>query len=459
LVETMVQLMYDYVDENPKEISEPDFHEIMLDNVREIVFNDIFSGDCKKIKNNEYKEELIDEISELLETATEIFYIDIIPPRSYPTTFVRFLPNERKIDKLQKQIDYLKSKPQPDQRTPEWYKFRHNLITASNAYKAFENQNTQNQLIYEKCQPLPSFDNKEDGKMEFVNVNTTLHWGQKYEPISVMIYETEYNTKVGDFGCIQHDTYSFLGASPDGINIDRTKNRFGRMLEIKNIVNREIDGIPKKEYWIQMQLQMETCDLDECDFLETKFVEYEDYDSFLKDGSEFTNTEKGEWKGIFMYFTTKEGRPKYIYKPLTMEKKEYDLWMEEKMELCSEEMLWIKNIYWKIEEISCVLVVRNSKWFQDNIQDLDKIWKTILKEREKGYSHRAPTKRIRALSEDVKPENKIEDYYDLGGIKKRTVLEKNGCLINVKGQPNSNENVVIRIRTESMDETKKTMEN
>ena len=43
---------------------------------------------------------------------------------------------------------------QPAQRTPEWYAFRRNLITASNAYKAFESQSSRNQLIYEKCQPL-----------------------------------------------------------------------------------------------------------------------------------------------------------------------------------------------------------------------------------------------------------------------------------------------------------------
>ena len=44
-----------------------------------------------------------------------------------------------------------------------------------------------------------------------------------------------------------------LGASPDGINTDKTSQLYGRMLEIKNIVNREINGIPKSEYWIQMQ--------------------------------------------------------------------------------------------------------------------------------------------------------------------------------------------------------------
>jgi predicted phage-related endonuclease len=113
-----------------------------------------------------------------------------------------------------------------------------------------------------------------------VNVNSPLHWGQKFEPLSVLIYERDYNTKVEDFGCIQHPKYNFIGASPDGIVTDKKSQKFGKMLEIKNVVSREITGIPKKEYWVQMQLQMEVCDLDECDFLETKFIEYPDTVAF-----------------------------------------------------------------------------------------------------------------------------------------------------------------------------------
>ena len=97
-----------------------------------------------------------------------------------------------------------------------------------------------------------------------------------------MIYEQKYNTTVEDFGCIQHDHYDFVGASPDGINVDKNSPLFGRMLEIKNVVSRVINGIPKKEYWIQMQLQMEVCDLDYCDFLETKFVEYESENDYKR---------------------------------------------------------------------------------------------------------------------------------------------------------------------------------
>ena len=84
-------------------------------------------------------------------------------------------------DICQEKIEYLRSIPQPDQRTPEWYSFRHNLITASNAYKAFESQSTKNQLIYEKCQPLTNaqsginFDNELTDDIKMVNVNSTLH--------------------------------------------------------------------------------------------------------------------------------------------------------------------------------------------------------------------------------------------------------------------------------------------
>ena len=78
--------------------------------------------------------------------------------------------------------------------------------------------------------------NENNNEVKMVNVNTPLHWGQKYEPLSVLLYEDIYNSKVEDFGCIKHPNYHFLGASPDGIIIESSTGRYGRMLEIKNIV-------------------------------------------------------------------------------------------------------------------------------------------------------------------------------------------------------------------------------
>ena len=441
IYQTCIHLMEEFITDNPKIISEPDFDDIFDENVQELMHShfdfDIF-----------YTEEAEAEMEEIIEHAKTDFFKDHMPPRSYPDTIILEEPDH---DYVKSQINILRNKPQPTQRTKEWYEFRHNLITASNAYKAFENQTTQNQLIYEKCQPLNQElyvdgddieDNEENEENEdikkikeikevvMVNTNTTLHWGQKYEPLSVKYYEHVYGTKIEDFGCIQHETYLFLGASPDGINVDPETTRYGRMLEIKNIVNREIDGIPKKEYWIQMQLQMEVCDLDECDFLETKFTEYPDSNSYEndtsteiyedEDGVEFNNrclSKDNKMKGEIIYFHTKEGKPFYVYKPLDIiHPLDIIEWREKIIDYYTQNpqfsYTFMKTLYWKLAEVSCVLVCRNRQWFKDNIKDLEQLWSTVEKDRISGYEHRAPNRK-----------QKKENIVDL------TTKPNGGCLL------------------------------
>jgi hypothetical protein len=276
-----------------------------------------------------------------------------------------------------------------------------------------------NQLVYEKCsaaalvatESVSSDDNDSSNanqetsvpmpvtiKAKYVNINSPLHWGQKYEEISRMIYESRNNTKVGEFGCIPHSEYPFLGASPDGINIDPSSPLYGRMLEIKNIVNREIDGVPLEEYWIQMQLQMQVCKCDECDFLETRFKEYVDEEEFLKDSAsdfdnEFHLTAAMTLKGVFSYFIKDGGTPVYHYAPLYLTRKEYDIWCEEIIDK-NTDLVWIKNTYWYLHQYSCVLVLRNDAWFQNAIPQVEKVWNVILQERDTGFEHRAPKKRL-----------------------------------------------------------------
>ena len=436
-IESCLQLMHDYILENPTEISEPDFEESMIDEVKEII----------RLQYNMFfwlatdKEIFESELTEIIKYSLSLFYIYFIPERSNALDDIVTKNNQEECDRLTNKLKVLKEAPQPKQRTPEWYTFRYNLITASNAYKAFESQSMQNALIYEKCStphpphpphpPLgkvePNTESNMDPLLEQnlsltkiinltqglappfpkvdkvapVNTNTPMHWGQKYEPVSVMLYEDKYNTKVGDYGCIKHSKYSFLGASPDGINDDITMidtELYGRMLEIKNIVNREIDGIPKKEYWIQMQLQMETCDLWECDFLETRFIEIDEESYTLDKGT----------TGIIMYFSTDEGVPIYIYKPLHMLDEYFEnVWQDE--QIVEQEKLgrcWIQNLYWKLEEYSCVLVLRNKLWFESNINTLAELWQTILKERETGeWTSRCPQKREKKETSCVNASN------------------------------------------------------
>jgi putative phage-type endonuclease len=437
IIDTCVQLMSDYIDENPTTISEPDFHELMLESIKEVMFmnyDNFFQTNA----------EIEDELDDLIDIASDMFYLHIMPKRSYNDTFETRM-SEKEKQQVVERLEALAKVPQAEQRTKEWYETRHGLITASNAYKAFEPDSAKNQLIYEKCQPLKydEMEDPENPKFEKVNTETPMHWGQKYEPVSVMYYENLFSTQVSEYGCIQHEKYKFLGASPDGIINDPDMPRFGRMLEIKNIVNRDIDGIPKKEYWIQMQLQMENCNLNECDFLECRFIEYSGYTDFVNDGT-FLKSAKDELKGVIMQFSTPEGKPKYVYKPLSMDSDEGELWEEEQRKKYKNlGMSWIKNSYWRLDEVSCVLVLRNRKWFQDNIQTLAEVWDTILKERQTGCDHRAPNKR-------VKKESLVEETVCLLNFDKLTgkVTLTSSVKSSISDGP------FFKIRTESMDETK-----
>jgi putative phage-type endonuclease len=408
LVNTALHLMDEYMEYFPHVISEPNFHDILLEEIKDIFYIQMEDH----IDDIDIGDDIEDDMNDLLEDAFNIFITTFHPDKSQDIKDKFIEPelyNDEELFKIEEKIQKLREIPQPVQRTPEWYKFRWNLITASNAYKAFETQSSINQLVYEKCQPLKTF-NDEDEEIKMVNTNTAMHWGQKYEPLSVMYYEQKYGTKVEDFGCIQHPTYKFLGASPDGIIVNKESDRYGRMLEIKNPVSREITGIPKKEYWTQMQLQMEVCGLDECDFLETKFIEYPDYISYINDTSDqvFTDLEDVEWfnnclskdnknKGQIIYFHTKEGKPFYVYKPLDcVHPDKINEWQDYTVETYENKpynYIYMKTIYWKLDVVSCILVLRKRDWFKNNIGQLENVWKIIEKERISGYEHRAPVKK------------------------------------------------------------------
>lgn len=369
VIEDMLQHLDAYICENPLAFSAPDFHDVVHD-----VLHEYFEG----LHAFEFSAALDLEADALCRFCEALYFRHANPPRECGSTFIRKPPNVAIIDA---KLAHIRGKPQPDQRTSEWYRFRHDLLTASNAWKAFESQACRNQLIYEKCKPLQLLSQEK----EYVNTASPMHWGQKYEPVSRMIYEHLYNTTVADFGCLQHDVHAFLGASPDGINVDPASQRYGRMLEIKNIVNRDITGIPKKEYWIQMQLQMETAGLNECDFLETQFSE---------EGEE-GEEEKGNdalMTGTILYFM-KDGKPHYEYAPVGSATNT-EAWFNAAMER-NQAHMWMKTIHWRLEKMSCVLVLRNKLWFQHAIRVLDDLWQTVVQERRnpQGYEHRAPKRR------------------------------------------------------------------
>ncbi len=408
---SMGNLIDNFIEGDPLGFSSPYFEFNLKDYVQRNTFILLKEAYIGKTLDKEtvlkIEKELEDELEIIYNKIHKIYFTQYYPIRSYDNTFIRIEPN---IDKIDGKIKYIENKPQPDQKTNEWYVFRHNLITASSAWKVFKSQSSINQLIVEKCKEL------DVSKYDSVNTSTPMHHGNKYEDVSIMLYESMYDTKVRDYGCIQHDTCKFLGASPDGINVDPKSPRYGRMLEIKNPTTREITGIPKEDYWIQMQLQMEVCNLNECDFLETVFKEYETEEDFMEDGS-FTYNEEDQLKGMMIYFI-KDGKPLYEYMPLHISKEEFAIWYDTIMAKHSE-LTWIKDIYWRLEDYSCILVLRNKIWFQNAISKIEDVWNIIEKEKVSGFEHRLPKKQIRTSRSN----SVVDDPNNM--------TNTSGCLINV----------------------------
>lgn len=143
-----------------------------------------------------------------------------------------------------------------------------------------------------------------------------------------------------------------------------------------------------------MQIQMEVCNLNECDFLETRFIEYENEEEFLKDGS-YRLTHQGKQKGIIMYFI-KDGQPLYEYAPWNCNKNQFEKW-ESEMMIKHKNLTWMQNMYWYLDQVSCVLVLRNKYWFKIAKPKLYTVWNIIEKERISGYQHRAPNKKNKTI--------------------------------------------------------------
>ena len=382
IIQDIYNMFDEYYYNNIIKISSPKFYTEMFDMISEILYNEWEDIDA-------CYEDDFQQIVEFVEDLHEEYLLynnNIIPRAITRNTLDTHIVDT---EKIRETIEYITSQPQPAQRTDEWYEFRNSLLSASSLWKALGSQAQVNSLIYEKCKAF----NTEYERVSY-GTSTPMHWGVKYEPVTIMIYEDLYKTKVGEFGCIRHSTYPFIGASPDGINIEPSSTKYGTMLEIKNIVNREISGIPKEEYWIQTQIQMETCNLDNCDFVETRIKEYEDEADF------YNNTTHSNYRGIVLYFINnninESNEPVYHYMPLNIPliKENIDEWITQTKKGQTNNLILFNTLYWYLDEISCVLIKRNREWFARAIEKIKVVWDIIQDEKQNGYEHRSPKRRI-----------------------------------------------------------------
>lgn len=137
-----------------------------------------------------------------------------------------------------------------DQRSPEWFAMRGQMLTASDVAAAIGSNFFKHpeSLILEKC-----------GYKKF-NGNADTARGVRLEPIVRDMYDNLNNSKSHEIGLLVHPEHKWLGGSPDGVTED------GILIEIK--CPKKISTKVPEYYMPQIQVLLEIMNLEECDFIQ-----------------------------------------------------------------------------------------------------------------------------------------------------------------------------------------------
>lgn len=276
------------------------------------------------------------------------------------------------MSKVEKITKLLEVYGKDDQRTDAWHAKRGQMLTASEIYKGLPDATPAQryELIIGKL--VPKDYNTSTGVR-------SLMWGTRFEPIAKEIYVALNfgHIRLVDTTCIPHPEISFLGASPDGIILtdDPTDYRYGKLVEFKCPITRKFTNetpVPK-EYYHQMQLQMECTGIDECDYIEMEF-------------KEMTYTEWVDSKCEYKSFFAISDDDKYISKSIN-DSRSIPQWRQEVLgELDSECRLY----YWGLVNWRVKTVQKQADWLVQNLPSLQKVWDEIQEHKKSGTLPQSP---------------------------------------------------------------------
>lgn len=265
----------------------------------------------------------------------------------------------------QEKLNILRKIPQVEQRSTEWYNIRNNLITASDFAQAVGKGKfgNQNDFYKKKCgYEIDKFD----------NTLPALQWGVKYEEVANMFYKIKLNVDVYEFGILKHPTLDFIGASPDGIS------DMGIMLEIKCPFKRKNTESVPEQYYYQVQGQLEVCDLNECDYLECYFKEYNDLDDMKED-------HLVKYKGVIY----KLNDDTYLYGKMN------------DLDFIISENKYKQVYYYGLKEYFLKRVVRDKDFFKEIIVEIETVWNIVKSYKNDENLYHSSIKKPRVIKRKI----------------------------------------------------------
>ena len=282
-------------------------------------------------------------------------------------------------------LDELVNRKQIEQRTPEWYEQMTKILSASELGNLFASPRQRAKMVVAKTLPYVSRNNP---LAVYSDRMSAFDWGIRFEPVVKQIYCHKYGVEVKELGRMHLPTDPRCTASPDGLVYSCPQNqKTGRLIEIKCPVTREIDGSIPKDYYAQMQMQMQVTGCKKCDYVEAQFAS--PYNNMqIRDGPALYSgiialvrkniPDRGEekWIGNISGEETKditinqrlEDEFRYDYGPVNN-----DNWSPTIGE--GEEIAEL--IPWKLLKWSEQLVQRNDEWWANLIPIIDKFWEDV----------------------------------------------------------------------------------
>lgn len=270
------------------------------------------------------------------------------------------------LEQRKEKVNRIKNLPQIEQRTQAWYENYRSVLTASEFSSLFSSAKKRRDCIMSKAFP-PSIEEKTFRLACPTSEISAIGWGIRFENVVKQILELKDQSIIYESGRLIHPTNPRLAASPDGIvETSPHKEKVGRLVEIKCPYSRAIGGEIPFEYWIQMQIQMEVCDLDECEYIEVEIHS-------MRPGKEYVDMSGNKIKGNL-----------YVCKQIVEEDQPFDykyaygaIGSTNLPESVPQGYSIVETVPWSMTKWHRKVVHRDREWFEATKPWQDAFWADV----------------------------------------------------------------------------------
>ena len=292
----------------------------------------------------------------------------------------------------------LQTAPQTPQKSAAWHHESRDMLSGHEFGSILTGAQAEyNSIVAKKCVPPADPDDyaAPDQVIVFLTPPEGLSpfkWGWRYEPIARDLFEMEFAGGVvyDGLGRMRHPSLPRLGASPDGLIT--TGPKVGRLVELKCPISREPNGSVPVNYWIQMQLQAEVCDVPAVEYFEVALG------SMLQTAAQDDAFEqkaraaKLRWVGKVCVVADHEDSPsnsyKYVYSPLFSTSDvglaECQAWNPH-----AEAGVILESSLWWVKDYFTTTVLRNPRWWEAVGQPAyEQFWVDVTQARTDGRYNR-----------------------------------------------------------------------